>query len=76
MHVKPGIEEESAIILNRGATLMRVTNTIGSDFDRQRARERIQKQTEEGTTLCRWFSKIEKRLTLMTIEACYYHLGS
>ena len=44
VHAKSGIVEEFAINLNGGGMLMRVTNTIVSDYNTQKAREiRIQK---------------------------------
>ena len=46
-----------------------------SDLDRQRARERIQKLKEEGTTIRQRLAKIKKHITstTMTIDARHYH---
>ena len=67
---------ENIINLDGGATSRHVSCTIMSDYDRQKARERIQKMKEEGTTVRQRLAKLKKHITLtsMTIDARHYHL--
>ena len=62
---------------NNGATAQYVSSTILTESDRQVARQRIQKQKEEGTTLKERLSKITRMMTAgkMTIEARNYGLS-
>ena len=65
------------INFNNGATAQYVSSTILTESDRQVARQRIQRQKEEGTTLKERLSKITRMMTAgkMTIEARNYGLS-
>ena len=47
------------INLDGGATSRRVSSTIMSDYDRQKARERVQKMKDEGTTIRERLGKLK-----------------
>ena len=70
------VDQDRKINMEGGATSRRVANTIMSDLDRQRARERNQKLKEEGKTLRERLDKIKKHLTAatLTIGGRHYHM--